>query len=157
MKTEKLQDPCQFVYEISDSGGLTMHWKLSSHLWAGYNMAHGLHCCLTFEMIRDWCSISSTIFRFHTKTKDKSMYFEQGIQLLHNHMVQTGNAATLDPPISVLVFYLIIWMRYIAFHTLLLSIGNILSAHCLKMLRTLVFFCCRPISRIVRYFSKSLK
>ena len=71
-------------------------------------MAHGLHCCLTFEMIRDWCLISSTIFRFHTKIKDKSMYFKQGIQLLHNHRVQTGNAVTLDPPISVLVFYLII-------------------------------------------------
>ena len=30
------------------------------------------------------------------------MYFKQGIQLLHNHRVQTGNGAT-GPPISILV------------------------------------------------------
>ena len=35
------------------------------------------------------------------------MYFEQGIQVLHNYRVQTGDAAT-GPPISILVFYLII-------------------------------------------------
>ena len=69
-------------------------------------MACKLYCCLMFQTIWDWCSISSIIFGFHTKKKDKSIYFEQGI--LHDHRVQTGDAATLGPPISILVFYLVI-------------------------------------------------
>ena len=69
MRTERLQDPHQLVYKISDSQGFTMHCKLSSHLWAGYGMACRLHCCLRFQMIWDWCSISSTIFRFHVERK----------------------------------------------------------------------------------------
>jgi hypothetical protein len=59
-------------------------------------------------MIWDWCSISSAIFRFHNKKKNKSTYFRQSIQILHNHRVQTGDAATPGPPISILVFYLVI-------------------------------------------------
>jgi len=106
-RTERLQDSHQYVYKISDSQGFTMHCKLGSRLWAGYNMAHRLRCCLRFQMIWDWCSISSTIFRLHTEKKAKSVYFEQGIQLLHNHRVQTGSGAT-GPSISVLILHLII-------------------------------------------------
>ena len=135
-------------YKISDSQGFTVHCKLCSRLWAGYNMAWRLHCCLTFQMIWDWCSISSTIFRLHAERRAKSMYFKQGIQLLHNHRFKLAmvRLALPFPSWSSISSSKSASKRSIAFHTLLLSIGNIFSAHCLKMLWTLGF----SVSRIFR-------
>ena len=88
---ELMQDPRQFVYEISDSGGITMHCKLSSHLWAGHNMAHRLHCCLRFGT---GARFRAQYTVFTPKRKTNPCISSKAYSY---HRVKTGNAVIFYP------------------------------------------------------------
>jgi len=152
--------------------------------WSNVQMFRGgieLICCYQVDHLHNFPpnlpQMLGTIFRSITQKRGSNKwYYKLIMQLLSNIRYHTSNHWALahpfpfQPSTSSSSSSESAAKRSITFFKLLLSLfffpvtrgveselGNIFSSHCLMTLMMLFFFCHRPVSRIIKYSSKSLK